>query len=60
MLKNGNGQLTYRERLENYVHGLLRTYLAYIISRHPAGLTLEQIKQLTRPRYIMVAAIGLA
>ena len=33
--------------------------MADIISRHSAGLTLEKIKQLTRPRYIMVAAIGL-
>jgi hypothetical protein len=37
----------------------IQNYLAYIISHHPTGLTLEQIKQLTRARYIMVAAIGL-
>jgi len=36
-----------------------QNYLADIISRHPAGLTLEQIKQLTRPRYVMTAAIRL-
>jgi hypothetical protein len=36
-----------------------QNYLADIISRHPAGLTLEQIKQLTRPRYVMMAAIRL-
>jgi hypothetical protein len=36
-----------------------QNYLADIISRHPAGLTLEEIKQLTRPRYIMMAAVRL-
>jgi hypothetical protein len=36
-----------------------QNYLADIISRHPAGLTLEQIKQLKRPRYIIMAAVRL-
>lgn len=36
-----------------------QSYQAYIISRHPAELTREQIKQLTRPRDIIVAAPGL-
>jgi hypothetical protein len=36
-----------------------QSYLVDIISRHPVGLTLEQIKKLTRPRHVMVAAIGL-
>jgi hypothetical protein len=36
-----------------------QNYLADIISRNPAGLTPEQIKQLTRPRDIMVATIKL-
>jgi hypothetical protein len=34
-----------------------QNYLADIISRNPAGLTPEQIKQLTRPKNIMVATI---
>jgi hypothetical protein len=36
-----------------------QNYLADIISRNPAGLTPEQIKQLTRPRDVMVATIKL-
>jgi len=46
---------------QNYLVDISGTqnYLADIISRHPAGLTLEQIKQLTRPRYIMMAAVRL-
>jgi hypothetical protein len=36
-----------------------QNYLADIISRNPAGLTSEQIKQLTRPRDIMVTTIKL-
>jgi hypothetical protein len=36
-----------------------QNYLADIISHNPAGLTPEQIKQLTRPRDIMVATIKL-
>ena len=34
-----------------------QNYLADIIIRNPTGLTPEQIKQLTRPRGIMVATI---
>jgi hypothetical protein len=37
----------------------IQNYLADIISRNPAGLTPEQIKQLTRHRDIMVATIKL-
>jgi hypothetical protein len=36
-----------------------QNYLADIISRNPAGLTPEQIKQIIRPRDIMVATIKL-
>jgi hypothetical protein len=36
-----------------------RNYLADVISRNPAGLAQEQIKQLTRPRDLMVGKIEL-
>jgi hypothetical protein len=36
-----------------------RNYLADVISRNPAGLTPEQIKQLTRPRDLIVGRIEL-
>ena len=36
-----------------------QNYLADTISRNPAGLTPEQIKQLTRPKDIMAATIKL-
>ena len=36
-----------------------QNYLADTISRNPAGLTPEQIKQLTRPRGVMVETVKL-
>jgi hypothetical protein len=37
----------------------VKNYLADIISRNPAGLTQEQIRQIKKPRDIMVAVINL-
>ena len=58
-IESRGGFYSYRNDTEiSHIRGT-QNNLADIISRNPAGLTPEQIKQLTRPRDIMVATIQL-